>query len=348
MRPNRKLVRKLYKLCYKALKDDLGINAASNSKHKDMIKPLIYISINNASAESLKYTKGFPSPDTLLRRLESLNLSHVVDALNSANRVVLTGHARDGMKMAIDFTEEPYYGKLDMYVTRSKYKSGTYTFHTFATISVVGKDEKEKLTLYSLPVTMLDNKEDIVKKLLENSPRPSVLLMDRGFFKTEMIKLLESMGINFIMPAVRNERIKRMLDEYAKGNIPSVIEYEMGSKVYLIIARKKGSREEDKPVDKFIAFITNIKFDDPQRIVDIIPEEYRWGIETSYRVEDGFEAKTTSSSFTLRVIYFMLSITLYNLWILTRVEVQGTALTVYFFKHMVEMEITLSRLGPPK
>ena len=29
-----------------------------------------YISINNASAESLKYTKGFPSPYTLLRRLE--------------------------------------------------------------------------------------------------------------------------------------------------------------------------------------------------------------------------------------------------------------------------------------
>ena len=50
-----------------------------------------------------------------------------------------------------------------MYVTRSKYKSGTDTFHTFATISVVGKDEKERLTLYSLPVTVLDTKEDIIK-----------------------------------------------------------------------------------------------------------------------------------------------------------------------------------------
>jgi len=80
------LVRKLYKLCSKALKDNLGIDVASNSKHKDMIKPLIYISINNASAESLKYTKGFPSPDTLLRRLERLDLKHVVDDLNSANR----------------------------------------------------------------------------------------------------------------------------------------------------------------------------------------------------------------------------------------------------------------------
>jgi len=133
-----------------------------------MIKPLIYISINNASAESLKYTKGFPSPDTLLRRLESLDLKHVVKALNEANRIILSGHAIDGMKMAIDLTEEPYYGKLDMYV--SKYKSETNRFHTFVTISVVGKDEKERLTLYSLP--MLNTKEDIVRKLLKNSPRP--------------------------------------------------------------------------------------------------------------------------------------------------------------------------------
>jgi len=55
-----------------------------------------------------------------------------------------------------------------------------------------------------------------------------------------IIKLLESMGISFIIPAVRNERIKRMLNEYAKGNIPSV--YEMGSKVYLIIARGQGKK----------------------------------------------------------------------------------------------------------
>ncbi|MFP3130805.1 MAG: hypothetical protein RXR51_04395 [Nitrososphaeria archaeon] len=146
--------------------------------------------------------------------------------------------------------------------------------------------------------------------------------MNRGFFKTEMIKLLQSMGINFIMPAVRNERAKRMLDEYVKGNIPSV--YEMGSTFYLVIARKKGSREEDKLDDKFIAFVTNIKFDDPERVVSVIPEEYRyrWGIETSYRVEDGFEAKTTSRNFTLRVICFMFSIILYNLHVLKRVIIE--------------------------
>jgi len=31
-----------------------------------------------------------------------------------------------------------------------------------------------------------------------------------------------------------------------------------------------------------------------------------------------------------------------------RVEVQGKAITVYFFKNIVKMKITLSGLGPPE
>jgi len=71
-----------------------------------------------------------------------LNLSYVVDDLNEANRIVLSGHAKDEMKMAIDFTEEPYYGKLDMYVMRNKYKSGTDRFYTFAKISAIRREGK--------------------------------------------------------------------------------------------------------------------------------------------------------------------------------------------------------------
>ena len=52
------------------------------------------------------------------------------------------------------------------------------------------------------------------------------------------------MGISFIMPAIRNEKIKRMLNEYVKGNIPSVTEYEMGSKVYLVIAKRRDQRKK--------------------------------------------------------------------------------------------------------
>jgi len=250
------------------------------------------------------------------------------------------------MKMTIDYTEETYYGKIDTYVTRSKYK-GTDMFHTFATISVVGKDER--LTLCSLPVTRLDTKEEVVKKLLENSLEPSLLMMDRGFFKTEMIKLLNEMGIRFIIPAVRNERVKKVIKSYAEGNTPSVMEYQMGSKVYLVIAQKK---DADDQLDRYMAFVTNVKFDDSREMVDVIPEEYRyrWGIETSYRVEDGFEAKTTSRNFTLRVIYFMTAFILYNLWIIARAgKIKYRKITAYIFRKTIEGLIKEKEgPGPPE
>jgi hypothetical protein len=356
MGSKRNVVRKLYKLSSKLLTKGLGIKVGKNSKYKpdDTVKLLIYISLNSTSAESgsndLAKDMDVPSADVILRRLKALDLSNVINALNKANMKLVKKHARDGMKMAIDYTEEPYYGKIDMYVTRSKYKSGTDMFHTFATISVVGKDERERLTLYSLPVTRLDTKEEIVRELLKNSPRPSLLLMDRGFFTIEIIKLLTEMGIKFIIPAVLNERVKRVVDDYIHGRVPAVIEYEMGAKIYMVIAKKKA--EENEPIVKYIPFVTNVKFDDPQEMVAVIPEEYRyrWGIETSYRVEDGFEAKTTSRNFTLRTIYFMVAFILYNLWILARVgTVKYKEMTAYLFKKTVEglIKVRASGLGPP-
>ena len=42
----------------------------------------------------------------------------------------------------------------------------------------------------------------------------------------------------------------------------------------------------------------------------------RRGIETGYRVKGDFQAKTCSKSFTVRVMYSLPAICLYNLWVL--------------------------------
>ncbi len=119
----------------------------------------------------------------------------------------------------------------------------------------------------------------------------------------------------------------------------------------MVIAKKK--EEENEPIKKYIPFVTNVKFDDPQEMVDVIPEEYRyrWEIETSYRVEDEFEAKTTSRNFTLRVIYFMVGYIIYNLWIIARAEtIKCREITAYLFRKAVEGLIkgTASGPGPPE
>ncbi|MGC8593833.1 MAG: hypothetical protein ACP5LF_06080, partial [Nitrososphaeria archaeon] len=98
-------------------------------KHTDdTVKLLIYISLNRTSAEwsnDLAEDMDVPSADVILKRLKSLDLGSVINSLNEINMKVVKKHIRDGMKMAIDYTEEPYYGKVDMYVTRGKYRQGT-------------------------------------------------------------------------------------------------------------------------------------------------------------------------------------------------------------------------------
>ncbi|MGC9145566.1 MAG: hypothetical protein ACP5GS_05570 [Nitrososphaeria archaeon] len=77
-----------------------------------------------------------------VRGLKSPDFRSVINSLDKINMKVVKKHIRDGMKMATDYTEEPYYDKADVYVTRGEYKQGTNKFHTFAMISVVGKDKR--------------------------------------------------------------------------------------------------------------------------------------------------------------------------------------------------------------
>lgn len=271
-----------------------------------------------------------PSPDTLFYRLERVDPLDALDAMNEANAELLRHAPRSAPPtVAIDYTEEPYYGKRDSMVVRGKMKDGTTYFHTYATVCIVGFDEKAKLTLYALPVTQLSSKEKIVGRLLEEASsrlhmRPSLLLMDRGFFTVDVLSMLQRTGMRFIVPAVANSRVKGIMEAHARGDLPPLVEYRMGGDeeegkgidLHLVIARRRDAKDEDPPSRKYVAFATNVPFEDPEDMVRRIPEEYRarWGIETSYRVQDGFEAKTYSRDPTIRIVYFMLSIILYNSW----------------------------------
>jgi hypothetical protein len=51
MRPSRNVVRKLFKLSSKALKESLSIKVAGNSRYMPKDIALIYISINSTSAD---------------------------------------------------------------------------------------------------------------------------------------------------------------------------------------------------------------------------------------------------------------------------------------------------------
>ena len=65
-------------------------------------------------------------------------------------------------------------------------------------------------------------------------------------------------------------------------------------------------------------FATNLSFKEAVRVWSGLPEDSRarWGIETGYRVDGGFRAKTTSKNEKLRFIYYLYMVFLENLWTL--------------------------------
>ncbi|RLI92701.1 MAG: hypothetical protein DRO89_01555, partial [Candidatus Altiarchaeales archaeon] len=73
------------------------------------------------------------------------------------------------------------------------------------------------------------------------------------------------------------------------------------------VKKKNGGKKE------WHAWVTNVNAS-PRRIWKIYKK--RWGIETGDRVKGDFQANTCSKSFTVRVMYSLLAICLYNLWVL--------------------------------
>src|SRR5260221_4371301 len=100
---------------------------------------------------------------------------------------------RQGLEMAIDFHNEPFYGKsesLKAYTCRGEAEDGTPYFWRIASLYVIWRSVRITLALtYVLPKESILS---VVKGLLEPRAalgfRASVLYLDKGFCSTEVIQ----------------------------------------------------------------------------------------------------------------------------------------------------------------
>lgn len=75
-----------------------------------------------------------------------------------------------------------------------------------------------------------------------------------------------------------------------------------------------------------------------RRIWWSLPKEYRrrWGIETSYRKIKESKAMTRSTSNTVRMLYFMTAVIVYNAWQLVNIIV-AIAIGVHLIRPIISM-----------
>ncbi|KXA94070.1 hypothetical protein AKJ36_03505, partial [candidate division MSBL1 archaeon SCGC-AAA259I07] len=262
-----------------------------------------------------------PHPNTVFYRTEKLSVDEILDQFNSAMERIIEEARRKGalegkLDLAVDLTDWRYYGdKNDPMVLRVKPKDGTTKAFVLATVYAIV--DGERFTLKAIPVSSLSNKEEILGELLDYAEKMvdiGTLYVDRGFFTVDCIRVLKQKNIKFLMPAIKNDRVKREMKE---GH-PRVVDFEYGVKRKHPVNFNLGIVENDDGEVKTFATNHPVKEDKLKKLFDMY--SLRWGIETSYRVMHMFRAKTRTKKYEPRIFLFLFSVCLYNLWVLVNFQ----------------------------
>ncbi|NJD54373.1 MAG: transposase [Candidatus Methanoperedens sp.] len=222
------LVTHLLKDTLKTLNRQIDLKIRTNSRYhqEDIFNLILTASINTTSVEStvielenIKNKKSIPSADTVLYHIERQNLKEIEyqleKAINSSHQMAekrrLFGKYA---AIAIDIHEIPYYGEVNNpFIMGCKHKNGTSYCYKYATIDIVEKNHR--FTLKAIPLTPLSNDNaTIVSDLLRHAMKyvhVKYVLLDRGFFSVDVIKALENLKLKYIMPAIKNDKIKQVL-----------------------------------------------------------------------------------------------------------------------------------------
>jgi hypothetical protein len=300
-----------------------------------------------------KAPKGIDVPDgeTLLHYVKQLDADDILKVIHQGINVELKAARRHleftrPVEVAIDMTYIPYYGQRDGSLAYGKENehvtvvgalpSKKYDWCLkFATVSIVGDNVRFMLAVR--PHTKGQRIGKLVRELYWDAAEHvniKRMYADSEFYTAETFKALNEAGTTFVIPAPRNQRVKRQIDRadndvWVKKNIgiygpttggPSNSRVEVNH-----VGVPKRSNSEDT-----VVFATNEDLDDEieldRRETKRRINRYmrRWGIETNYRVLQDFLPKTTSKNYSVRLFHFGFAILVFNLWRLVDFLVQLT------------------------
>ncbi len=359
-RKNRKLD-EICRFARKKIYPRIDFNLGKNSVYmkNKFIDLLLSAGTNNDFAENTSNKLNaksvtMPNADTFLyhvkksgkKRTMTEKFSEASDFLWNETKACNLFRNRKHM-VSIDYTYIPFYGdRSTSMVVGKKPEKGTSFGFCFATLNVI--EAGRRMTLDAVPVGTFDSMDRVVERLLKTARKKikiSCVCLDRGFFSADVIKKIDSMGFKFIMPAIRNEKIKRLMESMP---VPyAITDYEMGDCTFnLVFAEGKKDREGNRMK---ICFATNIGAKGNNRnLAENLVFRYnkRWGIETSYRVIGDFRARTTSVNYLVRLFYFMFSVIVYNLWVVANALIILSLLKREICKPVVPTKFFCSFLLP--
>lgn len=229
---------------------------------------------------------------------------------------------RLGIEIAIDFHDEPFYGKgatMRCVTVHGLAKKGTTHFVRIATAYVIWRQVRLTLALrFVLPgETVLETLSFLLEHLKNLGFSSKVLYLDKGFASTAILRYLT----NRQQPAIIACPIRgktagiRALCQGA-GSYRTVHTFSDGTQASLALKASLVPDKTRKRRRKWLAFMV-ICLDWP---VEKIYQEYRrrFGIECSYRMVRRVRATTTSRNPALRFFLLGIGLLLLNAWVFLR------------------------------
>lgn len=232
--------------------------------------------------------------------------------------------ARRGIEIAIDFHDEPFYGKqeaLRAVTCNGQAKKGTTHFVRIATAYVISRQVRLTLAVhYVLP----DEKTlEVLKILLDRLKKldfeAKVLYLDKGFAASPIVDYLTSIhqGAIIANPIRGKEAGTRALC-HGRSSYKTLHTFGSGTQVTLAMKASLVPDKTGKRRRKWLAFIV-ISLD---WAVEKIFQEYRrrFGVECSYRLLRRVRATTTSRNPAMRFFLLSVGLILTNAWVFLRWE----------------------------
>ena len=254
---------------------------------------------------------------------------------------------RAGLEMAIDFHDEPYYGKTEAvqaYTCRGEAAEGTTYFWRIATLYVIWRQVRLTLALtYVLPQ---DSTLSILERLLKRREGLGfgckVLYLDKGFCSGDIIAYLQDANLPALIACpIRGKKGLGGTRALCTGRqaYRTLYTFTDGTSADLAVVptlannKKTGKRQRGWLVYVLIHLDWSAK-KAHQRY------HRRFGIESSYRQLGQVRAFTNSRNVALPFFYLALALLLLNIWTFLRCACSRVIATGPFRLHL-----TLFRLA---
>jgi len=286
---------------------DIKINGSLSSR--DLYQTVLNMAVNKNSVHSVsKRYQNTRSETSIRHHLNKLGM----DELIQVNEQILIQECIKSLKpgkkyeFAIDYTNDPYYGKIDSsndrYVIRGQTKKSTNSFYSYVSLYIITKNER--FTVSVLPVeketTTVEYLRYFINLIKKLNFGIKVLCLDRGFYSIDAFELLKESSIPHIVPVVRKgNHMKQLLN----GNKARSASYTMKNarkqidlNIIIDVKYMKGKRGKNGCENLgFIVFGVDWT---PRKVSTVYRK--RFAIESSYRMRNIVNPRTSSKNATIR------------------------------------------------